>query len=194
MADVEIRLRVNGQDARASVEAATDARGLPPRALRAHRHAPRLRTRRVRGVHRARRRGRRAVVPHVRGASRRHRGHHRRRHERRRRLAVSRCRPRSAIVMACSAGSARPGSSCRSPRCCRTTRTRPTRRPVPRCPAISAAAPATRGSSRRSTSSRQRPTNALRFVVHAMRLSRIACTTNVRRATAVARSSRRRSG
>ena len=36
-----------------SVEAAQDARRLPPRGLRAHRHAPRLRARRVRRVHRA---------------------------------------------------------------------------------------------------------------------------------------------
>ena len=45
---------------------------------RPHRHAPRVRARRVRGVHRPPRRRRRALVPAVRGAGRRRRDHDRR--------------------------------------------------------------------------------------------------------------------
>ena len=58
------------------------------------------------------------VVPHVRGAGRRRRRHHHRGHRSGRRRASARCRRRSARPTACSAGSARPASSCRCTRSC----------------------------------------------------------------------------
>ena len=119
--------RSTARRARRDGRAPADARRLPARAVRPHRHAPRLRARRLRRVHGARRRRRRA-----------------------RRASCSRCRPtaprsprsraspspdgdalaragrRSATATASSAGSARPASSCRSPRCCATTPSPPT--------------------------------------------------------------------
>ena len=73
---------VNGERCTLDRRAAQDPRRLPARGLPPHRHAPRVRARRVRRVHGARRRRGRAVVPHVRGAGRRRRGHDDRGHRR----------------------------------------------------------------------------------------------------------------
>ena len=78
---------VNGESHSGSRRGAQDARRLPPRGLRAHRHAPRVRARRVRRVHGPRRRRGRALVPDVRGAGRRRRHHDHRGHRSRRRFA-----------------------------------------------------------------------------------------------------------
>ena len=58
-----MHMTVNGTPFAAIGRAAQDARRLPARGLPAHRHAPRLRARRVRCVHRAARRRRGARVP-----------------------------------------------------------------------------------------------------------------------------------
>ena len=109
MAEHAIQFTVNGQSHSGVVRGAQDARRLPARGLRAHRHAPRLRARRVRRVHDPRRRRRGAVVPDVRGAGRRRRHHHHRGHRSRPTARSARCRRRSARPTVCSAGSARPG-------------------------------------------------------------------------------------
>ena len=69
--DVEVRLTVNGRATAGDGRAPADPGRLPAGALRAHRHPPRLRARRVRRVHGAARRRGRPVVPRARRAGRR---------------------------------------------------------------------------------------------------------------------------
>ena len=112
-----------------------------------------LRARRLRRVHGAARRRGRALVPAVRGAGRRRRGHDGRGPRRGRRRALDRAGrvPRRSTV--CSAGSARPGFVVIGHRVARREPgARPTTRSARRCRATCAAAPATRGSSTRSAS------------------------------------------
>ena len=86
-----------------------DPRRLPPRGPRAHRHAPRLRARRVRRVHRPARRRAGALVPDARGAGRGASDHDDRgpRRRRRRHEPAAGGAPRRATRS--SAASARPG-------------------------------------------------------------------------------------
>ena len=118
VAEHAISFTVNGRAHSGPRRGAQDARRLPPRGLRAHRHAPRLRARRVRRVHDPGRRRGRPLVPHVRGAGRGRRHHHHRGHRSRRRHASARCRRRSARPTACSAGSAPRASSSACTRSC----------------------------------------------------------------------------
>ena len=130
--------------------AAADPRRLPARALRPDRHPPRLRARRLRRVHGPARRGGRPLLPHVRRAGRRRRGHHGRGHRRSRRHAVGGAggvpRAPRAAVRVLHPWLRRLGD--RVP----ARQPRPDRRADPRrpCPGTCAAAPATRGSSRPS--------------------------------------------
>ena len=121
---------------------------------RLHGHAPRLRARDLRRLHRPGRRRAGAVLPRVRRAGRRVRG---RDGGGPRRTATSstRCRRRSRTTTGCSAASARRGSSCWRRRSCARTRTRRRRRCARRWPPTCAGARATRGSSRRCA---RRPT------------------------------------
>ncbi len=89
MDEIPVTMTVNGERATRVRRRAQDARRLPARGLRAHRHAPRVRARRVRRVHGVARRRGRAFVPAVRGAGRRRRGHDGRRAGRARRRAVA---------------------------------------------------------------------------------------------------------
>ena len=146
----DITLTVNGRRASRPCRGPQDARRLPPRGLRAHRHAPRLRARRLRRVHGAARRRGGALVPAVRGAGRRRRGHDHRGLRRRRRHALDRAGgvppgPRPAVRVL-HARLRRLGA--RVPR--GEPDARPTTRSARRSRATSAAAPATRGSSTRS--------------------------------------------
>ena len=81
------RMTVNGDRYEAEVEAAHDARRLPARHARAHRHARRLRARRLRRLHGALERQGGALVHHARGAGRRRRDRDRRGPRRRRHAA-----------------------------------------------------------------------------------------------------------
>ena len=147
---------VNGQAHSGHAEGAQDARRLPPRGLRAHRHAPRVRARRVRRVHDPGRRRGRPLVPHVRGAGRGRRHHHHRGHRSRRRHA----RPGAGGVPP----GPRPAVRVLHPGLRRQRARVPGGEPAPeprrdpRGPvrATSAGAPATRGSSRRCRSRRRR--------------------------------------
>ena len=80
---------------------------LPARQAAADRRACRLRAWRLRRLHRAGRRRRRALLPDVRGAGRRLCHHHHRRAVARAGRAVADCRTRSAKPTACSAAIAR---------------------------------------------------------------------------------------
>ena len=91
--------------------------------LRPDRHPRRLRARRLRRLHGAGRRPADALVPDVRGLRGRRRDHHRRGADRGRRLARARCSRRSPSATGCSAASARPASSPRSPPGCARTPT-----------------------------------------------------------------------
>ena len=158
VAEVEVEVTVNGAARRGAGRAPADAGRLPARALPPHRHAPRVRARRLRRVHGAARRRGRAVVPHVRRAGRRAPRSPRSRASRRPTASSRPCRRRSATATACSAGSARPGFVVSVTAFLRDN-PEPDRRRDPRrrCRATCAAAPATRASSRRCA---RRPTPA----------------------------------
>ena len=100
---------VNGATLRGRGRAAPHARRRAPRGLRPHRHASRLRARRLRRLHGAGRRRAGALLPDVRGAGRR-RGDPHRRGARERRRSCTRCSRRSGTTTACSAASARRAS------------------------------------------------------------------------------------
>ena len=150
------QLTVNGERRTRARRGAQDARRLPARGLRAHRHAPRVRARRVRRVHGAGRRRRGAFVPDVRGAGRGRRRRDDRGHRPGRRLARPGAGgvppgPRAAVrVLHARLRRERarvPRSRTRTPRSTRSAKG---------SRATSAAAPATRGSSRRCRSRRSR--------------------------------------
>ena len=144
----------DGQRHRASPRgrAAAAAVGFPASDARPHRHACRLRARRLRRVHDPARRRQRARLPDVRRAGGRlpHRDGRRPRPDRQaQRAAGVVSRASRAAVRLLHARHADDGD--RS--CCGSTRSRPTTRSARACPAISAAAPATSTSSRRSAPS-----------------------------------------
>ena len=88
-----------------------------------------------------------ARMPDVRRPGGRQRGHHGGGYRRARTANCRRSSRRCASATDFSAASARPVSSCRSPLCCGTTPSPPTRRSARACPATSAGAPAIRASS-----------------------------------------------
>ena len=109
MTDVHlVAISVNGDAPRGGRRGPAHARRRPAPRPRLHRHAPRLRARDLRRVHRAGRRRAHPRLPGVRRAGRRLRGRDRR-GPRRRRRARTRCSRRSPTTTGCSAGSARPG-------------------------------------------------------------------------------------
>ena len=94
---------------RAAGRAAPHAGRRDPRGLRPDRHAYRLRARRLRRLHRHRRRRAGALLPDVRGAGRRQADPHRRGARQRRRRCI-RCSRPSWTITACNAASARRAS------------------------------------------------------------------------------------
>ena len=116
------------------------------RAARAARLEERVRAGGVRLVLGAARRRARVLVPRARRAGRGSRGDDRGR-ARRRRCTCTACRRRSSTRGRCSAASARRASSSPLPRCSTSIRHRRRTRSGRRCPATSAAAPATQRSS-----------------------------------------------
>ncbi len=92
MTAATITMSVNGAARQVTADARKTLADFAPRGPRPHRHAPRLRARGVRSLHRPRRRRRRALVPDLRRAGRRRR----RRHDRGARPRRRRAQPRPA--------------------------------------------------------------------------------------------------
>ena len=109
MPDVPVQRDRERPGARPRPSSPPDARRLPARGVPAHRHAPRMRARRVRRVHGAPRRRRRALVPRCSRCRPTAPRSRRSRESAHPTASCRRCRRRSATATACSAASARPG-------------------------------------------------------------------------------------